>query len=74
LRAQGLKVKYVRNITDIDDKIIKRALENQESVQTLTERFIDAMHEDEAALNVLRPDEEPRATDYIDAIQSMVKT
>src|SRR5690554_5832254 len=46
LRAQGLKVKYVRNITDIDDKIIKRALENKESVQTLTKRFIAAMHED----------------------------
>lgn len=74
LRALGLDVKYVRNITDIDDKIIKRALENKESVQSLTERFIDAMHEDEAALNVLRPDDEPRATDYIDAIKSMVKT
>lgn len=74
LRALGLDVKYVRNITDIDDKIIKRALENKESVQSLTERFIDAMHEDEAALNVLRPDEEPRATDYIDAIKTMVKT
>lgn len=74
LRALGLDVKYVRNITDIDDKIIKRALENKESVQSLTERFIGAMHEDEAALNVLRPDEEPRATDYIDAIKTMVKT
>ena len=74
MRALGLDVKYVRNITDIDDKIIKRALENKESVQALTERYIAAMHEDEQALNVLRPDEEPRATDYIDAIQQMVKT
>ncbi|MBE0494554.1 MAG: cysteine--tRNA ligase [Thiomicrospira sp.] len=74
LRALGLDVKYVRNITDIDDKIIKRALENKESVQSLTERFIGAMHEDETALNVLRPDQEPRATDYIDAIKTMVKS
>lgn len=73
LRAQGLKVNYVRNITDIDDKIIQRAFENKETIQELTERFIVAMHEDERALNVLPPDIEPRATEYIDAIKNMVQ-
>lgn len=74
LRALGFKVKYVRNITDIDDKIIVRALENKETIQQLTERFIQAMHQDERALNVLEPDVEPRATEYIDAIKTMVQT
>ncbi len=74
LRARGYDVKYVRNITDIDDKIINRALENRESIQALTERFIAAMHEDEAALNVLRPDFEPKATEYIDEIKHLVQT
>ena len=74
LRAQGYDVAYVRNITDIDDKIIQRALENQEPVQALTERFIDAMHEDEAALNVLRPDQEPRATAFMGQIEQMIQT
>ncbi|WFE68423.1 cysteine--tRNA ligase [Thiomicrospira sp. R3] len=74
MRALGLEVKYVRNITDIDDKIINRAFENQESVQSLTERFISAMHEDETALNILRPDIEPKATDFIPEIQQLVKT
>ncbi|WP_019894071.1 cysteine--tRNA ligase [Hydrogenovibrio halophilus] len=74
LRAQGYDVTYVRNITDIDDKIIQRALENKESVQALTERFVEAMHEDEAALNVLRPDQEPRATAYMDQIEQMIAT
>ncbi|PLA74785.1 cysteine--tRNA ligase [Hydrogenovibrio sp. SC-1] len=72
LRQQGYEVTYVRNITDIDDKIIKRALENQESIQSLTQRFIEAMHEDEAALNVLRPDIEPKATDYMPKIEQMI--
>src|SRR5687768_399930 len=74
LRAAGYQVTYVRNITDIDDKIIRRAKENGESVPHLTERFIEYMHEDEAALNVLRPDIEPRATGHIGEIISMVKT
>src|SRR5579863_5041318 len=61
LRASGFKLKYVRNITDIDDKIIKRAAENGETVSALTERFIKLVHEDERALSVLSPDVEPRA-------------
>ena len=65
LRASGLDVVYVRNITDIDDKIIKRAAENGESIHALTQRFIDAMHEDERRLSILAPDHEPRATDYV---------
>jgi len=73
LRSRGLNVRYVRNITDIDDKIIARAGELGESIDTLTARFIDAMHEDEAALNVVPPDEEPRATGHVDAIIRMVK-
>lgn len=56
LRASGLDVTYVRNITDIDDKIIKRANENGEDISVLTQRFIDAMDEDSALLGVLRPD------------------
>lgn len=72
LRQLGYDVTYVRNITDIDDKIIKRALENQESIQTLTDRFIEAMHDDETALNVLRPDIEPKATDYMPKIEQMI--
>ncbi|MBB5019446.1 cysteinyl-tRNA synthetase [Chitinivorax tropicus] len=63
LRASGLNVTYVRNITDIDDKIIKRAAENGESIQALTTRFIDAMHADLSKLGVQSPDFEPRATE-----------
>ncbi|MBU1192795.1 MAG: cysteine--tRNA ligase [Gammaproteobacteria bacterium] len=62
LRASGYKLTYVRNITDIDDKIIKRAQESGEEYTALTERFIQAMHEDSAVLGVLPPDQEPRAT------------
>jgi cysteinyl-tRNA synthetase len=65
LRARGLRVTYVRNITDVDDKIIRRALQNQESIAALTERNIAAMHEDFDALGLQRPDIEPRATQYI---------
>ncbi len=65
LRARGYEVHYVRNITDIDDKILRRAQEQGEDWRALTERFIAAMHEDAAALRVLPPDAEPRATDYI---------
>ncbi|MEG1707372.1 MAG: cysteine--tRNA ligase [Acinetobacter sp.] len=72
LRSQGWSVKYVRNITDIDDKIIKRANENGESITALTDRFIQAMNEDAENLGCLHPDEAPRATDYIDQMQSMI--
>lgn len=67
-------VTYVRNITDIDDKIIARAIENNEHINTLTGRFITAMHEDEDALGVKRPDIEPRATEHIDEIIDMIQT
>jgi cysteinyl-tRNA synthetase len=73
LRASGFEVTYVRNITDIDDKIIKRAAENNETVRALTDRFIAAMHEDAAALGVLPPDHEPRATDYVVRMQSIIE-
>lgn len=72
LRASGLDVTYVRNITDIDDKIIRRAQENGESIRALTDRFIAAMHEDADALGVLRPDHEPRAMDYVAGMQSLI--
>lgn len=72
LRASGLDVTYVRNITDIDDKIIKRANENGEDISVLTQRFIDAMDEDSALLGVLRPDIEPRATDHVDGMIDMI--
>lgn len=74
LRSQGWDVTYVRNITDIDDKIIRRAQENGETYTDLTSRFIDYMHEDEARLGVLPPDIEPRATAYISEIIAMVST
>src|SRR5512141_2749990 len=73
LRAAGFDVTYVRNITDIDDKIIKRAAENGEPVETLTARFIQAMNEDNAALGVLRPDFEPRATEYVPQMQEIIR-
>ncbi|MFZ9468314.1 MAG: cysteine--tRNA ligase, partial [Limnohabitans sp.] len=65
LRASGLRVTYVRNITDIDDKIIKRALDNGETIRALTDRMIDALHQDADALGIERPTHEPRATDYV---------
>ncbi len=67
-------VTYVRNITDIDDKIIARAIENGEDINTLTQRFIDAMHEDADALGVMHPDIEPRATEHMDNIINMIQT
>jgi cysteinyl-tRNA synthetase len=73
LQALGYDVTYIRNITDIDDKIIQRALERGEPFQALTERFITAMHEDADALNVLRPTAEPRATAHIPDIIAMVQ-
>ena len=72
LRARGYDVTYIRNITDIDDKIIKRAEENGEDFKALTERYIEAMNEDADALNMLRPDQEPRATDHIEQIINMI--
>jgi cysteinyl-tRNA synthetase len=74
LKARGYDVTYVRNITDIDDKIIARANENNEEFLALTERFIDAMHEDERALGVLPPTFEPKATDNIPQIIAMIET
>ncbi|MCD6436877.1 MAG: cysteine--tRNA ligase [Halomonas sp.] len=74
LRYRGYDVTYVRNITDIDDKILKRAEENNESISALTERMIQAMHEDEARLGVLPPSHEPRATGHIDDIVAMIET
>ena len=72
LQASGYDVSYVRNITDIDDKIIKRAAENGESIHKLTERFINFMHEDAEALGVLRPGHEPRATQYVPEMLEMI--
>nr|WP_290828000.1 cysteine--tRNA ligase [Halomonas sp.] len=74
LRERGYEVNYVRNITDIDDKILKRADENGESITALTERMIDAMHEDEQRLFVLPPSHEPRATGHIADILAMIET
>jgi cysteinyl-tRNA synthetase len=73
LRSAGYKVIYVRNITDIDDKIIKRAQDNGEPFTALTERFIAAMHADSAALGVLPPDHEPRATEYVGNMLNMIQ-
>ena len=74
LRYSGYEVTYVRNITDIDDKIIKRANENHESIESLTGRFIEAMNEDATALGVLPPDQEPKATASMDQIITMINT
>jgi cysteinyl-tRNA synthetase len=74
LKALGYEVIYIRNITDIDDKIINRANENGESFVELTNRFISAMHEDSAALGVESPTEEPRATDHMKRIITMIET
>ncbi|HUX83459.1 MAG TPA: cysteine--tRNA ligase [Halothiobacillus sp.] len=73
LRQLGFKVTYVRNITDIDDKIIARAAQNQESIQALTERYIVAMHADAAALGCLPPDLEPRATESVGDMVAMIE-
>ena len=72
LRASGYEVLYVRNITDIDDKIINRAIENGEPISALTKRFTDAMHADSDELGLMHPDQEPRATDYIAQMQGMI--
>ena len=74
MRYSGYDVTYIRNITDIDDKIIARANENAEDFNALTTRFIQAMHEDAAELGVLPPNDEPKATASMDDIISMVTT
>jgi cysteinyl-tRNA synthetase len=74
LKANGYEVNYIRNITDIDDKIIARANEKNETIQELTERFISEMHHDEDALGVERPDEEPKATESIEEMLVMIET
>jgi cysteinyl-tRNA synthetase len=73
LRASGFDVTYVRNITDIDDKIIKRAVENGETISQLTQRFIAAMDEDAAALGVEKPNHEPRATEYVPQMLGLIE-
>ena len=73
LRASGFDVTYVRNITDIDDKIIQRARENGESIRDLTDRFIRFMREDSAALGVEAPDFEPRATGYVPQMLELIR-
>ena len=72
LRTSGYALTYVRNITDIDDKIIRRAAENGESLRALTDRFIAAMHEDADRLGVQRPDHEPRATEFVPQMLEMI--
>ena len=72
LRASGNRVTYVRNITDIDDKIIRRAVENGETIRSLTDRMIDALHQDADALGIERPTHEPRATEYVPQMLSMI--
>ena len=73
LRQSGFDVTYVRNITDIDDKIIKRAVENGETISQLTGRFIQAMDDDAAALSVQKPDHEPRATAFVPQMLTLIK-
>jgi cysteinyl-tRNA synthetase len=73
LRYRGYELTYVRNITDIDDKIIKRAVEKGETIGAVTDRFIQAMNEDAAALGVARPDHEPRVTEYLPGIIAMIR-
>ena len=72
LKVSGYKVTHIRNITDIDDKIIKRAVENGESIRALTNRMVDAMHEDFDALGIARPTSEPRATEFVPQMLHMI--
>ena len=74
LRTSGLRVTYVRNITDIDDKIIRRAVENGETVRALTDRMVAALHQDADALGIERPTQEPRATEYVPQMLSLIGT
>lgn len=72
LRVSGLKVTYVRNVTDIEDKIIRRAVENGETIRSLTDRMIEALHQDADALGIERPTHEPRATEYVPQMLSII--
>jgi cysteinyl-tRNA synthetase len=72
LKTSGLNVIYVRNVTDIDDKIIRRALENGETIRSLTDRMVEALHQDADALGIERPTHEPRATDYVPQMLSLI--
>ncbi len=73
LKASGLRVTYVRNVTDIDDKIIKRALENHESIRALTDRMVEALHQDADALGIERPTYEPRATEFVPQMVNLIE-
>jgi cysteinyl-tRNA synthetase len=72
LKASGMQVTYVRNVTDIDDKIIRRALENGETIRALTNRMVQALHQDADALGIERPTHEPRATDYVPQMLNLI--
>ncbi|MFM2034781.1 MAG: hypothetical protein RL459_46 [Pseudomonadota bacterium] len=74
LKASGLRVTYVRNVTDIDDKIIKRALDNGETIRELTDRMVEALHVDADALGVERPTYEPRATEYVPQMLTLISS
>ncbi|MCW5654118.1 cysteine--tRNA ligase [Hydrogenophaga sp.] len=73
LKASGYRVTYVRNVTDIDDKIIARALQNGETITALTNRMVDALHQDADALGIERPTHEPRATEYVPQMLSLIE-
>lgn len=73
-KANGYAVTYVRNVTDIDDKIIARAVQNGETIRSLTDRMVDALHEDADALGIERPTHEPRAMDYVPQMLSLIQT
>ena len=72
LKASGYRVTYVRNVTDIDDKIIARALKNGETIRSLTDRMVDALHQDADALRIERPTFEPRATEYVPQMLDLI--
>jgi len=72
LKASGYRVEYVRNITDIDDKIIQRAIDNGETLRVLTQRMVDALHQDADALGIERPQHEPRATDFVPQMTRLI--
>src|SRR5574343_772412 len=73
LKASGYRVTYVRNVTDIDDKIIARALKNGETIQSLTDRMIEALHQDADALGIERPTYEPRATEFVTQMLDLIQ-
>ena len=73
LKVSGYQVTYVRNVTDIDDKIIRRAVENKETIRALTDRMVDALHQDADALGIERPTQEPRATDFVPQMLGLIE-